>query len=313
MLHLQYDRFARALTKAAFDAVARWGKPIDVQAQGGRGLGCGCLVQCLVSQRDSAASCPRVGRKALQVLTDIQPEGRFDWPAIKRVIQHRFGRQTHIKDTRDKLAGWRRRDGESLGAYTADLHCYTCMGYPTFDTRAQEELALQTFTRGLLPERLREHLCLYSPRTLTDAIAEGEQVEHVLNTTSSMKCRVRWTDYGESDEEGSSHHTTTTASQRPWCGTRRLPGQFLEGCYRCGEISHIARHCPAPTPWSQAPQPPTANHFPLTTPQMRLCRLSRTHGLYLNCDLNGTPCRALVDTGSTISLVQFSSSVIWSF
>ena len=41
---------------------------------------------------------------------------------------------------------------------------------------------------------------------------------------------------------------------------------------------------------------------------MQLGRLGRTHGLYLNCDLNGTPCRALMDMGSTIFLVQFSSS-----
>lgn len=38
--------------------------------------------------------------------------------------------------------------------------------------------------------------------------------------------------------------------------------------------------------------------------QLRLGRLGRTNGLYLDCTLDGTPCRALVDTGSTISLVR---------
>ena len=113
-----------------------------------------------------------------------------------------------------------------------------------------------------------------------------------------MRHWVRWTDYGESYEDGSSCHTTTTAPQRLQRGTRKLPRQFLEDC---GDIGHIARHCPAPTPGSQAPQPPTTNPFPLTTPQIQLGRLGRTHGLYLNCELNGTPCRALVNTGSTIT------------
>ena len=118
-----------------------------------------------------------------------------------------------------------------------------------------------------------------------------------------MRHQVRWTDHRESDEEGSFRHSTITAPQRQQHGTRRLPGQFLGGCYRCGEIRLIARHCPAPTPQSQAPQQPTTNPFPLTTLQIQLGRLSQTHGLYLNCNLFGTPCRALVDTWSTISLV----------
>lgn len=90
--------------------------------------------------------------KALQVLTNLKPEECFNWLAIKRAIQHRF----------------------------ADLRRNTRLRYPTFDTRAQEELTLQAFMWGLQPDRLRELLRLFAPRTLTDAIAEGERVEHVL-------------------------------------------------------------------------------------------------------------------------------------
>lgn len=37
---------------------------------------------------------------------------------------------------------------------------------------------------------------------------------------------------------------------------------------------------------------------------MRLGRLGHTHGLYVDCVIEGIPCRALVDTGSTISLIK---------
>ncbi|KAJ8349024.1 hypothetical protein SKAU_G00276130 [Synaphobranchus kaupii] len=35
-----------------------------------------------------------------------------------------------------------------------------------------------------------------------------------------------------------------------------------------------------------------------------MCRLGKASGLYLHCRLDGQACRALVDTGATISLVQ---------
>ena len=52
--------------------------------------------------------------KALEVLTDLQPEEHFDWHTIEGVIQHRFSRQAHADDAQEKLAGCRRRDGGSL-------------------------------------------------------------------------------------------------------------------------------------------------------------------------------------------------------
>ena len=42
----------------------------------------------------------------------------------------------------------------------ADVRFYACRGYTTFEKAAHEELALGSFTSGLTPERLREHLCI---------------------------------------------------------------------------------------------------------------------------------------------------------
>ena len=115
--------------------------------------------------------------------------------------------------------------------------------------------------------------------TIIISIAEAELVEYVLNTgdhTSSMRYWVRWTDYGESDEEGSSRHTTTTYQEAAWT----IPGWLLQ---MWGNRPHCM---PVPSPYPTEPNR-SATHkkpIPLDHTQIWLGRLSRTHGL--NCDLN---------------------------
>ncbi|KAI3363838.1 hypothetical protein L3Q82_001440 [Scortum barcoo] len=197
--------------------------------------------------------------KALQILTDLQPEERLNWQAIERALQHRFGRRAYADDAQDKLVSRWRREGESLGAYTADLRLHARQGYPTFDTAAQEELALQAFTRGLQPERLQEHIRLCAPKTLAEALAEAERVEHVLGTRSqrhSMRHQARQVNYENSDNEEVMCQATGTPPQQRRRRARKDAWRSMEGCYRCGEPGHIARYCPAPSPRSTAPQPP---------------------------------------------------------
>lgn len=197
--------------------------------------------------------------KALQILTDLQPEERFNWQAIERALKHRFCRHAHADDARDKLVSRQREEGESLGGYAADLCFYARHGYPTFHAEVQDELALQAFVRGLQPERLREHIRLHAPKTLTAALAESERVEHVLSTgdrSTNTRYRVRQAAYEGRDDEEVTRQATTTPPKQPQRGTRRTAGQPTERCYRCGEPGHIARHCPAPAPRSPVPQPP---------------------------------------------------------
>ncbi|KAJ8348858.1 hypothetical protein SKAU_G00274470 [Synaphobranchus kaupii] len=98
------------------------------------------------------------------------------------------------------------------------------------------------------------------------------------------------------------------------------------------EPGHIARDCPAPAPKPRKP-PPSGNEagtahtalpaqvakIPATSLEAstsaftkaaehkshpRVGRLGKASGLYLHCWLDGQACRALVDTGATISLVR---------
>lgn len=193
--------------------------------------------------------------RALQILIDLQPNERGSWSALERAIQHRFGQRVYPDDLRDQLANRMRIEGESLGGYAADLRLYTRRGHPNFDAETQEELALQAFIRGLRPERLREHIRLHSPATLTAALIEAERVEHVLGVTTrphGTRQRVNKVDCEESDDEESARQVTPAPVRQPRRLSRRQP---TEGCYRCGAPGHIARYCPAPEPLCQSPEP----------------------------------------------------------
>lgn len=187
--------------------------------------------------------------RALKILTDLRPAELRDWPKLKRAIQRRFDRHLLVVDARDRLAKRRRELGESLGTYAADLRSYTRRGHPDFSERVQEELTVQAFLRGLQPERLREHLRLFSPATLEAALTEAERVEHVLCPEGNRRSYIRVNQAGSEDADDmdeEARRTTVTPQQRR---SRRNYGD----CYRCGAPGHIARYCPAPTPRSQQP------------------------------------------------------------
>ncbi|CAI5657278.1 unnamed protein product [Oreochromis niloticus] len=230
--------------------------------------------------------------RALQILKDLQPEERLSWPAVARAMQSRFGLRTHADDARDKLASRPRRQEESLGAYAADLCLYARRGYPAFDAAAQEELALQAFVRGLQPKRLQEHIRLHAPETLAAALTEAERVEHVLSPgarSPGISHQVRQTDYERSDQEEEARQTTDIPPWQSRRRNRRAGGQSRAAVKlrRGGTTEELP---PATTL-------PSKSH-------LRVGRLGQARGLYLDCDLAGTTCRALIDTGSTLSLVQ---------
>ena len=87
-------------------------------------------------------------------------------PAVEGALQHRFSQRFFAESARDKLVACCQSDKESLDTYATYLRLYAQHGYPTFGDIKQEELALQTFLWGLLPERLWEHIRLSAPRSL---------------------------------------------------------------------------------------------------------------------------------------------------
>ncbi|KAG2466426.1 CELF4 protein, partial [Polypterus senegalus] len=86
---------------------------------------------------------------ALQVLIDLPPEECRDLQALTDALTRRFGQRTSAEHNREELTNRHRREGESVGAFAADIRVYVRKGYPTFSTAAREELSVHAFLRAL--------------------------------------------------------------------------------------------------------------------------------------------------------------------
>lgn len=193
---------------------------------------------------------------ALQVLSDLSPEERRDIQALTAALNSRFGQRTSAEQSREELTNRRRREGESVGAFAADIRVHTRKGYPTFPATAREELSLHAFLRGLTPERLRQHVRLSSPQDLSEALREAERAEEVLQagpTTGRSQLQRQLTRAAEQELDGVQPQEEEVSRVQPVTPRRRSK---LDRCYRCGEPGHFARDCPAPSPRPRATSPP---------------------------------------------------------
>ena len=198
--------------------------------------------------------------KAVQVLLDLAPAEQRDLHYLTTALQRRFGQRCSTDFNREQLASRHRQEGESLGTLAADVQLYAQRGYPHFDAAAQEELALHAFLRGLSPERLRQHVRLVTPQSLTEALREAERAEVVLSTTRPVQQRasaprplVRMADYEEGEEAEEVRQAMPPQSQfRGGTPRSKKVPRSTQRCYRCDEPGHIARDCPAPAPKAKA-------------------------------------------------------------
>ncbi|CAI5670428.1 unnamed protein product [Oreochromis niloticus] len=249
--------------------------------------------------------------RALQILTDLQPEERLSWRTVARAMQSRFGLCTHADDAQDELASRPQRQEESLGAYY--LRLYAQSGYPAFDAAAQEELALQAFVRGLQPKRLQEHIRLHAPETLAAALRQKEwsmcsaQVHAALAQVTEC---IKWTTKGATRRRPSkppSHHPGDLGEGiDEQVANPQLPSMQRTRPH-CTLLSSTEPTKPGTPPAVKLRWGGTMEELPPTTnlsseSHWRVGRLGQTRGLYLDCDLASTTCRALIDTGSTLFL-----------
>ncbi|KAJ8364905.1 hypothetical protein SKAU_G00137360 [Synaphobranchus kaupii] len=274
---------------------------------------------------------------ALEAFQDLLPAERQNLQALTAALQRRFTQHRSAEASWEKLLSRYRCEEESWEKVAADIQRYAPEAYPEFNAAAQEKLALHAFLRALTPERLRDHVSLAQPGSISEALIKTTRAEDTLAirpTPQPTRQHVRVAD-------GEEVRWTRTPLQRP----ARRQGR----CYRCEEPGHIARDCPAPAPKPRKP-PPSGNEagtahpalpapvakIPATSAEAsttafkkateqatsaeasttafkkatehnshpRVGRLGKASGLYLHCQLDGQACRALVDTGPTISLVR---------
>ncbi|KAJ8340597.1 hypothetical protein SKAU_G00352300 [Synaphobranchus kaupii] len=225
-------------------------------------------------------------RKASGRLPRCECPGDRTASAADRRIRHR----------REKLLSCYRCKEESWGKVAADVQRYAHEAYPEFDAAAQEKLALHAFLRALTPERL----CV--------RVADGEEVRY----------------NGQRGDK---------ATEAPAIGKRGRDGAVSRTPPRKPTLLNQV-HTPVPKPSPALPAPvakipatsaeASTTAFKKATEQAtsaeasttafkkatehnshpRVGRLGKASGLYLHCQLDGQACRALVDTGATISHVR---------
>ena len=203
--------------------------------------------------------------KALQVLLDLGPAGQHDYLSLTTALERRFGQRRFADQSKEQLASRRRQEGESLGTLASDVQLYVQHGYPRFDTAAQDELALHAFLQALSPERLRQHVRLTMPQSLSEALCEAERAEGIFSTrpiqqrTFAPRAHVRLAGYDEEEEEEEAEEVRQVQPpprppQRWPLPSRRRPSGPTNRCHRCDEPGHMARDCPAPAPKARTTQ-----------------------------------------------------------
>ncbi|KAJ8348028.1 hypothetical protein SKAU_G00266170 [Synaphobranchus kaupii] len=272
---------------------------------------------------------------ALEAILDLPPAERQNLQALTAALQWRFTQHRSAEGSREKLLSRYRCEEESWGKVAADVQRFAGEAYPEFDAAAQEKLALHAFLRARAPERLHDHVSLAQPGSISEALSKTTRAEDTLAirpTPQPTRQDVRVAD-------GEEVRWTRTPLQRPARRQGRCdePGHIARDCPApapkprkpppSGNEAGTA-HTALPAQVAKIPatsvEAITTAFTKATTEQAtsaeastsaftkaaehkshpRVGRLGKASGLYLHCWLDGQACRALVDTGATISLVR---------
>ncbi|KAJ8391411.1 hypothetical protein AAFF_G00090410 [Aldrovandia affinis] len=243
---------------------------------------------------------------ALACLTALGPVEQRDYGAVVGALQRRFGRCDNKSIVVTELCNRHRRPGESLRALATDVETLTRRAYGHMPPAVLSEYARDQFVRAIEPRDLRERVQLRHPSTLQEALELALEREELRGET---------TQGGMREVSPRAHALLGVWPGRPSPqGLPRSPGEAgkrqgvrLGGAERTpGAMSHAdlspaegaKRHS-----WgSGALLPPGAGDGAES-----VMVVGWTHAgnfCYVPVALAGAPCSALVDTGSTATLMR---------
>ncbi|KAJ8369429.1 hypothetical protein SKAU_G00094570 [Synaphobranchus kaupii] len=243
---------------------------------------------------------------ALEAILDLPPAERRNLQALTAALQRRFIQHRSAEASRETLLSRYCCEEESWGKVAADVQRYAREAYPEFDAAAQEKLALHAFLRALTPERL--------PRQ--GSRRRGGPLDTHVTTTASGATRPVLPARRAGPYRTRLPSSSTKATEAPAIGKRGRDGAVRRTPPQEPTLLNQV-HTPVPKPSPALPAPvakipatsveASTSAFEKATERKshpRVGRLGKASGLYLHCRLDGQACRALVDTGATISLVR---------
>ncbi|KAJ8349608.1 hypothetical protein SKAU_G00247380 [Synaphobranchus kaupii] len=235
---------------------------------------------------------------ALKVILDLPPAERQNLQALTAALQRRFIQHRSAEASREKLLSRYHCEEESWGKVAADPS-------PTgFHQRGFD----QDNTGGRHPS-YPAHSTTNPPARQGGRRRGGPLDTHATTTASRVTVR-RAGPYRTRLPSSSTKATEAPVGKRGRDGAvRRTPPR---------EPTLLNQvHTPVPKPSLALPAPvakipatsaeASTSAFEKATERKshpRVGRLGKASGLYLHCQLDGQACRALVDTGATISLVR---------
>jgi len=216
----------------------------------------------------------------VQVLLAPVDWGSFE--SLTAMLERRFGQSLSPEESQEQLTNCYRREGECLGALAANVRLHTQRGYPRFSPADQEDLALHVFLCALSLESLWQHVRLAAP--LGGGASGGDFSQQTTSCHErrmkmrSVECHPKFPPL-QRDHHGVTLVIIAVVSLVTSPRTVALRGTLLP------------------------------NPVPLQGRCTLVGRLGHTKGLFVDCELDGQACRALVDTGSNITLVRPFRSV----
>ncbi|KAK6493026.1 hypothetical protein HHUSO_G2490, partial [Huso huso] len=123
---------------------------------------------------------------AAEVLLDLGPEERVNYPVLVDALKCRFGDSKSPYRLQDQLRSRCRARGEKLGTLAADIARLSRKAYRDEPTSFSKRIALDTFLHSLQPPELRHQVRLKRPSTLKEALAYAQSIEEVLLDEESL-------------------------------------------------------------------------------------------------------------------------------
>lgn len=177
---------------------------------------------------------------ACRVLFDVSVAEMTDPHAIARAVERQFGDPTLPSAARRRFNERKRKPGEKLGVYAAELRHLAQKAFPEFTEEQRCMLAKEAFISGLAPHTLRLQVRLANPPSWERVLEYAQEVEQIL---------------AEGAEPATAPATSVRAARPPAFGERPDPRPLV--CWNCGQRGHTQYRCPAP-------RDPAPNHAPGT-------------------------------------------------
>ncbi|XP_029601952.1 uncharacterized protein LOC115186468, partial [Salmo trutta] len=254
-----------------------------------------------------------LAEEASECLLTLAPDERGDYGALVEALGGRFGSDAQPNMLRIELSNKKRLQGESLKALASGILSLTRRAYATMPIGVQDELARDSFIRALSSTELGKHVQMADPPSLRAAVEIARKRELIWG--EGVRVEV-----ASQPEVRAAVAGVPGVTKPEWadelCGLVKTASLVMERGSRQRRSGAARTHPPAPKPTVSKrgtqqrrqeggdllPQGVAAAVFP--SPVVVVGRTTVGDFCNVIVKVEGVECLALVDTGSTVTLVR---------